>query len=84
MGRPGPSQAGASRQPKSQAASKGPGEARGRPSFLPAALRGVVSEQRATQGWCVLSPRAAWPGLALFVLAWTGPVYPCHVWPELQ
>lgn len=65
MGRPGPSQAGASRQPKSQAASKGPGEARGRPSFLPAALRGVVSEQRATRGWCVLSPRAAWPDLAL-------------------
>lgn len=37
MGRPSPAQAGTSRQPKSKAASKGPGEAGGRPSFLPAA-----------------------------------------------
>lgn len=62
MGRPSPSQAGASRQPRSQAASKGPGEARGRPSFLPAALRGVVSEQSHSRLACP-EPRAAWPGL---------------------
>lgn len=40
MGRPSPAQAGTSRQLRSTAASKGPGEAGGWPSFLPAARLG--------------------------------------------